>query len=58
MNVGKATDGLLDKIGKLIHQRDEAIKWMSLMVEAGEMDEQMADSLSGLLKPTEEKVDG
>ncbi len=50
MNVGKATDGMLDTISLLRRNRDETLAWIVLYRDAGIADPEMMDFLAQVVK--------
>lgn len=50
MDVQKREDRMLDEIGELLRRRDMALDWVTIMVGNGDMDAEMGEFLSLLLK--------
>jgi hypothetical protein len=50
MNVGKATDGMLDQILTLTKNRDATLMWLSTMAEAKTIDREQAEWLMTVLR--------
>jgi hypothetical protein len=49
VNVGKREDGMLDKIGILVRNRDAALDWISTYIETGVLDGETGEWLRNVL---------
>jgi hypothetical protein len=57
MNVGKATDAMLDQILTLTKNRDATLLWLTTMADAGTIDKDQAEWLTTVLLGKDDEDD-